>query len=284
VTRDGKIYAVPHWLCGNFLFYRSDAPYVGTSRTWEELVSSALQNKKDIFVDLKGRSTLGEWYLTLLSEKEGLSDAQKSIIEGDDADGTVLGTLNRILTACSEPYCRNDELHDIPGFYAKEFIRGKSIAYVGYSETLHYAIHELKNDCGPGTNCLKAEDIKVRALPSIAESSANSSLGWVEGLAISSDLSAEKRALAMDFIRFAVSNEAYEQALKPAWPYVPRYLIPARQRIVYENAPLYADLYAMFGERFTGSSLGLNTKLREFAQSKVECALDRHDPAKCGGQ
>ncbi|XIA62053.1 hypothetical protein ACFIOY_20415 [Bradyrhizobium sp. TZ2] len=39
VTREGKIYGVPRWLCGNFLFYRRGDDQIRTARTWTELRS-----------------------------------------------------------------------------------------------------------------------------------------------------------------------------------------------------------------------------------------------------
>jgi len=119
----------------------------------------------------------------------------------------------------------------MPGFYAREFLRGGAVAYVGYSETLHYAIDQRVNDCGPSASCLKAEDIKVRRLPTMLPGRERVGLRWVDGLALAANLPEEKQALALEFIRDAVSDEAYRMAFEPRWPYVPRYLLPARRMV-----------------------------------------------------
>src|SRR5437667_6481994 len=40
VTRAEQVYAVPHWVCGNFLFYQRDNAAIGSATTWEELLAA----------------------------------------------------------------------------------------------------------------------------------------------------------------------------------------------------------------------------------------------------
>src|SRR5271163_2683327 len=67
VTRNNSLYAVPHWLCGNFLFYRRDDTAVRDAATWADLTKTLKTRNESLFVDFFGHLTLGEWYMTLLS-------------------------------------------------------------------------------------------------------------------------------------------------------------------------------------------------------------------------
>src|SRR5437867_10270538 len=37
VTLAGKAYAVPHWACGNFMFYRATDRAIGDAQTWSQV-------------------------------------------------------------------------------------------------------------------------------------------------------------------------------------------------------------------------------------------------------
>jgi thiamine pyridinylase len=277
VTRNAKVYAVPHWLCGKVLIYRADAQYIEKAQTWDELIDGARSHREPIVFDLYGTTTIGEWYLSLLADKKGLPEAQAEVVSMSEPDLQVMATLERLLAVCPHPYCRNSDLHEIPGFYAKEFARKKAIAYIGYSETLHYAIEQLKTGCGPESQCLKEEEIRIKPLPRLTAAATGPALGWVDGLALSAKLDGRKKALALEFIKDAVSRGAYEKALQPEWPLIPRYLIPATHHIEYEGAPLYPHIYEAFKGRATGTRAGLNSRLRELAEKRVHCGLSRHD-------
>ena len=81
VTRNGQVYAVPHWLCGNFLFYRKDNVAVRNAVTWNDLIKALGQQKRAMLFDLFGRLTIGEWYMTVLADRLGVSAAQKEILK-----------------------------------------------------------------------------------------------------------------------------------------------------------------------------------------------------------
>jgi len=63
VTRNSNVYGVPHWLCGNFLFYKKSDTAVANATTWKDLVDVLGKRHETLLVDFKGRSTLGEWEL-----------------------------------------------------------------------------------------------------------------------------------------------------------------------------------------------------------------------------
>lgn len=278
VTRADKVYGVPHWLCGNFMFYRKDDIAIRNAATWQEIIEILRSRNKALLVDLKGRSTLGEWYLTALSEIVGLAEAQKQVAEGMSVNSDAMNYLRGILSGCPNGYCRNDKMHDSTGFYARAFIRGEAAVYIGYSETIHYGLREEVDNCLLTSGCLGEDDISVRSLPSFVPAKKPVGVGWVDALAISSELTGRKKDLALRLIRLAVSDSVYLSTLEPSWPYKSRYLLPARQRMAVNKAPLYEQFFAAHSGRQTGTLPKLNRMLRTIAGA-VNCDLpiDRDD-------
>jgi len=279
VTRNGVVYALPHWMCGNFLFYRKGDAAIRDAVTWEEVTKELARQKRPLVFDLFGRLTLGEWYITMLADRLGVRAAQAAVLASDVADPNAIADLNSILSACPTGLCRSKDLHDRTGYYAREFMRGEAGAYLGYSETLHYALQESIDNCRLGTSCLSPNEIAVRRLPKTSGTSFGEGIGWVDGLAISNTLTPEKRAAALKFIAFATSADAYALVLKPGWMEAPRYLLPARTGLAFgSDVPLYPDLLSAHAGRKTGTSPGLNEKLHKLAGT-INCALpiDRTD-------
>ena len=278
VTRNGQVYAVPHWLCGNFLFYRKDNVAVRNAVTWNDLITALGQQKRAMLFDLFGRLTIGEWYMTVLADRLGVSAAQKEILKSEVPDSSAINDLDTILSACPAGFCRSKPLHDRTGSYARAFVRGEAAAYVGYSETMHFGVQETIDNCGIGKACLSPDEIAIRRLPSLNGSSSNEGIGWVDGLAVSSKLDENKKLLALKFIEFATSEDGFKVVLEPGWMEAPRYLLPARQGLTIKDAPLYPDLLAAHAGRKTGTMQGLNARLHAIAKN-LNCGLpvDRTD-------
>ncbi len=272
VTRNGDVYGVPHWLCGNFLIYKKGDKEIESSKTWKDLNEVLKKRNESVFVDFKGKSTLGEWYLTALSGQQGLEQAQKHVLESEELDEQAVSSLASMLKSCPAGFCRNDDLHDRAGYYSRAFIAGKSSGYVGYSESIHYGIQYAIDNCTKTSSCLSIDDIAVRRLPGFSERSVNEGIGWVDALATDSSLDAKKKNLAAKFIEFMVSEEAYKVILEPEWGEAPRYLIPAQTGINIKNAPLYGSFYEAHSGRATGTLVGLNNKLRAMGK-KLNCEL-----------
>jgi thiamine pyridinylase len=278
VTRNSNVYGVPHWLCGNFLFYRKSDAAIANAVTWKELVGTLGKRRATLLVDLKGRSTLGEWYLTALSANVGLEAAQTQIVSKAPVETSAISYLQQILSACAVGFCRSQTLHDNTGFYARAFVRGQAAVYIGYSETIYYGLREVADNCLPTSGCMSEDEIAVRALPRFDAEKAETGVGWVDALAIDATLSGPKKDLALKFIRRVVSDDSYAAMLAPEWPYASRYLLPARTSVQIPNAPLYSELLKAHAGRGTGTAPRLNQALRDVAQT-VTCALpvDRDD-------
>ena len=278
VTRNGIAYALPHWLCGNFLFYRKDDTAIRDAASWSDLVGILARRRESLFVDFFGHLTLGEWYITMLAEKSGLPAAQAAVLGSRTPDADVIATLKTILAGCPTGYCRSEAMHDRPGFYARAFIHGAAAAYVGYSETIHYGLQEIIDDCLPGSGCLAADEVAVRSLPPLVAGASARGIGWVDGLAISATLTGAKKAAALAFVAFATSADGYRAVLEPRTLEAPRYLLPARTGLALDGTPLYRDIYAAHAGRETGTAAGLNARLRTLAE-RITCELpiDRTD-------
>jgi thiamine pyridinylase len=272
VSRSGNTYAVPHWQCGNFLFYHNGDSEIANAKSWSEIQAILKTRNQSLLVDLKGKSTLGEWYFTMLSEINGVAKAQEAINNSDTLDANVTTLLNSVLASCPDGFCRDNNLHERTGYYARAFISGKASVYIGYSESIHYGIKYGIENCTSTSGCLSISDIAVRKLPTFTNTSMSGGVGWVDGLAIDSSIVGKKRELALKLISYLTSEKAYKSILTPQWMEAPRYLLPARTNVHIEDAPLYKSFIAASVGRETGSLLGLNDKLRAVGK-KLDCAL-----------
>ncbi|MCA6098187.1 extracellular solute-binding protein [Bradyrhizobium australafricanum] len=268
VRRNGKVYAVPHWMCGNFLFYdNSDASVVAVvekATNWSALVSGLKALDKKLLVDLYGRSTLGEWYLTAYSDIVGLSQAQIDIKATSQPDPRVVNALSELISVCANGFCRSDDLHSRTGYYARAFVRKEAHVYVGYSETISYGLQDAIENCLG--HCLTKDTIGIRRLPAFFEPRKGNGVGWVDGLGIDTTVHGLKKALAEEFVRFIVSDVGYRLALEPEGDSdAPRYLLPARDKLNIAKAPLYPAFLAAHQGRETGIQSGINEALRLMA-------------------
>ena len=238
--------------------------------TWSELIQAAKVAGKSIYIDLKGTSNLGEWYLTMAANRLGLAAAEKDALARSAPDPDVVSDLAQILATCPKGFCRNQSLHDRTGYYARAFVRKEAAAFVGYSEAMHFGFEEALQDCLP-EKCLTKDDIGVRRLPNSGAPDSGKSLGWVDALSVRAGLDDRKKELALDFVRMLVEPSSYKLVLEPESKFeAPRYLLPARTDVEVKDAEFYAPINSAFGERMTGTSPGLNGKLRELAKKVDE--------------
>lgn len=272
VQWNGATWAVPHWICGNFLFHRAGDTALEQAKTWDDLVS-AFEAGSGWFVDLKGSSTLGEWYLTAIAGLDGDPASVVNRLQSSSLEPAAVEKLQALLRPCPAGYCRSRAFHDRAGYYARQFARGRARAYIGYSETLHYALQEIADSCGPTDGCRTPAEIAVRSLPLLAPQ--GKSVGWVDGFGVSSALTGRKKSLALEFIEFATSWQAYQLVLNPEWPAAPRYLLPALRLSATNpelNPLLYKALVSAFGSRLILTADGLNKVLRDRGKA-LDCAL-----------
>jgi thiamine pyridinylase len=145
---------------------------------------------------------------------------------------------------------------------------------VGYSETIYYGLQDAIDNCLG--SCLTKDSIGVRSLPAFFEPRKGNGVGWVDGLGIDAGVHGLKKALAVEFIRFIVSDEGYKLVLEPEGDGdAPRYLLPTREKLNIANAPLYPAFLAAHQGRGTGTHSGINDALRLLAPN-LNSALPTH--------
>jgi thiamine pyridinylase len=262
-------YGEPHWVCSNFLFYRSNDAALAAAQTVADLrrvwPSQPMDPSKGLLIDLKGKSTLGEFYLMAEVERtQDLDTVYKSLAGPID-----VGAENDLMTLrryCATGYCRDQDIHDNNAvYYAQKFAHNNARAYVGYSEGIHDVLAESALKCLPSDQCLKDSDIAVSPLP-LDERSAMPMV-WVDSFAIASSCTGRCLSHAIAFIKYAAAKETVLRALLSDSRGTPRYLMPARADL-YSNAALvakahlYPKLRLMVEHAAAPSTLSLNSQVR----------------------
>lgn len=264
---------VPHWICTDFLIYRADRPELGTLRGLPDLERS-LGPDRGLLIDMKGEDTLGELYLgTLLANAADPQAAPARI--GASADPMVLARLRRILALEPPGLGRNLEYDMRGGFYARQFARRAGDAFVGYSEMMHEVLDETAQSCRLEDRCVTADQLRVAAVP-FADGRIRPAV-WVDMFGIDTHVHGATLTDAEEFIRYAVSIDAYRQLLIPQAGDAPRYLLPA-SRTAYSDpgilaaAPLYPALRAIVETGMVVRMTGLTARLHDVA-AQIDTAL-----------
>jgi thiamine pyridinylase len=267
-TRNGELYGMPHWLCGNFLIYRAGDQSLEAARTFADIERAFRSNPSAgwLLADFFGTSTLGEMYLDGAMDATGAPDAALQRVMAPELDAQIVGAMTRAVAIFRPGFGRDSDYHDRPGFYARQFARGQGRAFVGYSEQLYYALSESTLSCRRDENCLASDQVRVAEWP-LADAG-SSPIAWVDMLLIDADAAGQTRADAERFVRFMAEPATYRLLLMPQWPNPPRYLLPAREDMysdpaLDQAAPLYRQFRARIANARPITGLGLNARLRE---------------------
>lgn len=280
---NGKRYGSAHWACGNFLFFTKDSAPAKNPTTLTELGALIGSDPKEkLLVDMRGRLTLGEFYL-------GAAYAKYQDFQGhlSPTDESLLADLVRVLKMCPSASCRDQIFHELTGIYGQEFALGRSKALIGYSELLHSVLTEATLN---GT--MQDGDLRVAALP--LDDAGTVPISWVDSFAVSTACSDECYQDASKFIRFMQRDDVYLKLLLPGKPSfltnpnpkgtapVPAYLLPAKASL-YTNADLliaahlYPDLKRLIEGASVPMAIDLNKSLRSVS-SDVDTALKKAVP------
>jgi thiamine pyridinylase len=109
---NGKRYGAAHWVCRDLLFSTKTAAPVVPIRTLADLEAfiGSGDDTDRLIVDLKGKLTLGEFYL--VSAFDRYSDAERALIAAESLDLALQDDLIRLLKLCPPGGCRNQASHD----------------------------------------------------------------------------------------------------------------------------------------------------------------------------
>jgi thiamine pyridinylase len=265
---DGKWYGIPHWVCGDFLFYLKDDAPLQSAKTLADLekaIGSTHPAGKGLFIDMKGSSTLGELYLK--SAFDRYADWSHVTPHMQTFDNDLQSDLKRVRALCDAGFCRQRPYHDATGFYGRLFARRKSRAVVGYSELLYDILLESSTSCAVEEKCVSDADLDVVPLP--LDDHGAQPMSWVDSLTIDKDCNVGCQQDAALFIKFYTSEESLLKALMstPA-----RYLLPARASLyqntaLLQHAPLYQKLKPLIEQAVAPTAVGLNDRLRSFGKT-----------------
>ena len=233
---DGTLYVLPHWICGNFLFYHKEDAAIRNATYLNELEKALGIDSKALTTDLSGGLTGGEMYADGLYDDKGNKADVGIALQQEKPDVTTVNNMRRLLHLTDTVYSLSS---DSSTARIEGFVKGKFRVHVGYAESSNEILKAINKRTGVR---LKPTDIAIRDWP--LSDKGSHPLGWVDALGIKAGLSGQKLTDAQDFINFLLSDTGYLNALIPDANQVPRYLLPAYKRYyqnqaVLEKAPLY---------------------------------------------
>lgn len=270
-----KVYGAPHWVCSNFLFTRADDSLsAATLADLATQIGAGHGANAGLLIDMKGRSTLGEWYVDSLLDRYKTLSAAAPYLNAANTDQATLADLKTVRGLCDSDLCRDKQYHGMTGFYAGQFARQRGRALAGYSERLYYIGTEGLADCRKG-ECVGLDQVKVSALP--LANAGSQPFAWVDAFVISNTCTGPCRDAAEKFLGFMTDVDQVRATLTPGYGEAPRYLLPALAALygdadLLAKAPLYAKLQPLVADAVPIRGPHLNHDLREIG-SKVDGAV-----------
>lgn len=268
----GVRYGAAHWVCGNFLFFSpADANFsnAATLSDIERIIGSPSHSAgHGLVVDLKGKLTLGEFYLQ--SAFDRFKDWASVKAHLSSADPAIINDLSRLVRLCDQGYCRSQAYHeDQPSLYARQFARRHASALVGYSESLHEVLSETRQACTAADHCLSDADIDVIQLQTGDAGAAQ--VSWVDSFVMDKRCTGQCRDDASKFIEFMNSDATYRMILLSEGP-APAYLLPAKRSLygdadVLKVAHLYPKLKGIIESAVAPYDSRLNESLRQLGSA-----------------
>jgi thiamine pyridinylase len=241
-TVAGVQFGIPHWLCSDFLIYPKSLSQIGDIKTPDDATRVFAQLGKGPLMDLKGSSTLGELYLSILVAHYGSATDALKRLDPDHLDSYAVSVLQSFVAMEPAGFGRDAAYHAREGFYPRQFARHSGSAFVGYSEDTYYILSEAADSCLKN-ECLQQDDLNVTAWPFAKEGA--KPVAWVDMYMLDSRLSDTKLRDAEAFVKFMTSASTYDALLVPP-DGPPRYLLPARDDVYADSATAPAKLYAKF--------------------------------------
>ena len=285
-TIDGIVWGIPHWVCGNFLFFRKDDPENGgfvkatTLDALEGIIGRAADYRQGLLTDLKGSSSLGEKYLDAVVDRYQTPEKALQHAHPDTIEQTAVTSLARLFRMCPGGLCDSVKHHDYSGYYARQFAHRNARALIGYSERMYFVVDEFLNgvrEDEPGIGRIAFDEYgavgtdDVDAIGAPLDDSNSRMLAWVDVLTIRAGMDDRRKRDAEAFVAFVASEEFNTAALLPEWGTAPRYLLPARATLytspkLLRAAPLYSKFRQIMESAVTVTGPKLNENLREIGK------------------
>lgn len=275
---NGVFYGVPHYVCGNFLFYDKDDPEAkrfeacNTLYKLEQIIGTPTSPSESLLIDLHGSSTLGEKYFdAVLDEHQNTKTALK-YANVNNIEPNATNALNRLFSLTPGGLCDSEFHHKYGQFYAREFSRLNARVLIGYSERLHYVVDEYLHGIREGNPSRgKGNAINVGIISAPLSDNGSKMLSWVDVVALRSGLSVVKNSDAVKFVQYYTSYELNKKLLIPDWGKAPTYLLPALKDLyndkdVLNAAPLYTRFSEIIIDATAITGPGLPQNLRNIGQ------------------
>lgn len=231
VTLDGKVYGVPHWVCGHLVISRD--PEIARAATASALLDALATGEPDR-AGISG-TYLGSWnavslYTDAWVDAHGPDGLIASYSEPLEED--VLADMRAVARTCArdgENPCLGDEFHDDFDAAARAFVEGEYQATFGYSERLHFMVNA------------GVEPTELH-LGSISFGAGNTPVLFADAFVVRKDCTGACWEAAQAFIEHAVAVDTYRWMLlnQDAPGEAPRYLMPARAT-AFDDAAIAAD-------------------------------------------
>ncbi len=290
---NGETYGAPHWICGNFIYFRKDDPEydrfkaIDSLEDLERILGRPSGSSSALMLDLRGSSTLGEKYLDALLDTYVDPVETLKRVDPCKLDQSALASLNRLFSLSPGGLCDSDKHHEFGQYYARQFGHRKARAMIGYSERMHFVVdhylHGVRED-EPAVGRIKwtwndaigryvahgFDDVDV--VPATMSDKGSTMLSWVDALCIRKGVTGQTKNDAVAFIQFFNAEKLTAEVLTPEYGHAPRYLLPARLA-VYEDksllqaAPLYARFRQVMHKGISLRGRKLNDKLRKIGKA-----------------
>lgn len=245
VTLDGKVYGVPHWLCGHLVISRD--PEIARAGTASALLDALAAAGPDV-AGVSG-TYLGSWnavslYTDAWADDHGADELAASYAGPLEAD--IVANMRAIAQTCTSNGanpCLGAEFEEDFDAPARAFVEGEYQATFGYSERLHYIV-----------NAGVAKD--ELHLGSISFGAGSAPVLFTDAFVVRKDCTGECWVAAQAFIEHATAVDTFRWMLmsEDSPGDAPRYLIPARASVLQDQAIAADPLYRQIQDAIEGGA------------------------------
>lgn len=233
-SNGGTLYGIPHWVCSYFMIYNKKDIALRDATYLKEIEGVLGKNRGALMMGVGGNLSTGQTYIDGLCDDKSNKSEVATALADSKLDSTMINNMKRLMVLVA----KDGEIVDD---HIDRFISGDARAYVTYAETMNGIMQAIT----PNSH-IKREDVMIRDWP--LSDNGTRPLGWVDALAIKKGLNEIKKADALTFIDFMMSDAAYYLALIPESGEVPRYLLPPYKKYYLQDtittkAPLYKVMF-----------------------------------------
>lgn len=244
MRRQSAKYTLPHWVCGNFLIHWQCDEALKTASNFEQLLAALdPEQGRNLYADLWGGGTLGEYYADAVLDIHGAEEARKHLAElatcpaadvRKKLHSDAVLSLWRLTMEMPRQYRQKRKaLHDLAFVYPRSFADEFDSCLIGYSERLHHLERRLKEEPWKSHSIpLPKEQLVIRQFP-FGESSKGTPT-WVDAFVIPKGKLSPKHNAIVLFFEFIMSDAGYRCFLEPREYYPSAYLLPAAEK-TYES-------------------------------------------------